>query len=75
MKNLKKYKPIRIFDIHYGYGWWWKDYFFFFGHHSTSFGIMPMCFELYNATYANGKAINHGDTKSWSESRQREAYA
>lgn len=69
---MKKYFPIKIFSIYFAYGWWWGKYFFFFGKHSTAFGIIPMYFHLHYCTYMNGKAIEHGDTLSWSPSRQRE---
>lgn len=70
---MKKYKPIRIHHLYYGYGYWWGRYFFFIGKHSTNFTIMPMWMECHRATYANnGNTIGHGDTLSWSESRQKE---
>lgn len=69
---MKKYLPIRIFSIKYAYGWWWGKYFFFFGKHSTAFAIIPMCNHLHQCEYMNGKAIEDGDTLSWSPERQRE---
>lgn len=70
---MKKYKPIRIHHIFYGYGYWWGNYFFFIGKHSTCFAIVPMYRECLGATYAkNGHIIGHGDALSWSESRQWE---
>lgn len=69
---MKKYLPIKIFSIKYAYGWWWGNYFFFFGKHSTAFAIFPMCDHHSRCTYENGKAIDYGDTYSWSEERQRE---
>lgn len=70
---MKKFLPIKIHHIFYGYGYWWWDYFLFIGKHSTCFAVVPMCRECTNAIYGlNGKIIGHGDTLSWSESRQRE---
>lgn len=69
---MKKYIPIKIFSIKFGYGWWWGKYFFFFGKHATAFAILPMCNHLHQCEYMNGKAIEDGDTLSWSESRQIE---
>ena len=70
---MKKYKPIRIHHLYYGYGYWWGSYFFFIGKHSTVFSIMPMYIECHRAVYANnGHIIGNGDTLSWSESRQKE---
>lgn len=72
---MKRYKPIKIFHIKYGYGWWFGNYFFFIGKGSTMFGIMPMFMEFHCSEYV-GKhehfAILDGDTCSWSESRQKE---
>ena len=70
---MKKYKPIRIHHLYYGYGYWWGSYFFFIGRHSTVFAIMPMCHHCHYAAYAsNGHTIGNGDIFSWSESRQKE---
>lgn len=70
---MSKYKPIKIFHIVYGYGYWWGSYFFFIGKHSVQFAIVPMAMEHLKAIYANnGRNIWHGDTLSWSESRQHE---
>lgn len=69
---MKKYFPIRIFSIRFGYGWWWGTYFFFFGKHATAFAIMPMSAHHGSCTYENGKAIEDGDTLSWSPERQAE---
>lgn len=69
---MRKYFPIRVFSIKFGYGWWLGKYFFFFGKHATAFAILPMSSHHHNCTYENGKAIDDGDTESWSESRQRE---
>lgn len=69
---MKKYLPIKIFSIHFGYGWWLGSYFFFFGKHSTVFAIIPMSFHHHQCEYMNGNAIDDGDIFSWSPSRQRE---
>ena len=70
---MKKYKPITIHHLYYGYGYWWGSYFFFIGKHSTAFAIVPMCREHQYAIYANnGNIIDNGDTLSWSKSRQKE---
>ena len=70
---MKKYKPIRIHHLYYGYGYWLGSYFFFIGKHSTVFAIVPMSREHNGAIYANnGNIIDNGDTLSWSESRQKE---
>lgn len=69
---MKKYLPIRIFSIKFGYGWWLGSYFFFFGKHSTAFAIMPMSFHYNSCTFENGLAINDGDVDSWSPQVQRD---
>ena len=69
---MKKYFPIRIFSIRFGYGWWWGTYFFFFGKHATAFAIMPMSAHHGSCTYENGKAIEDGMTHSWHPERQAE---
>lgn len=70
--KVKKYFPIRIFSIHYAYGWWFGAYFFFFGKHSTAFAIIPSYRHHLFCTYEHGKAIDDGDIDSWSDERQRE---
>ena len=69
---MKKYFPIRIFSIRFGYGWWWGSYFFFFGNKSTDFAILPMSSHYKSCTYENGKGIENGTIASWSDERQRE---
>lgn len=60
---MKRFLPIKIFSIKYGYGWWFGNYFFF---NRTSFAIVPCWADLGNCEYAkNGKAIEHGDSHSW----------
>lgn len=68
MKRYKRYLPIKIFSIYLSYGWWWGKYFFFF----KRFAIIPCWLHLHNCTYEHGKAIENGDTFSWSKSRQIE---
>ena len=69
---MKKYFPIRIFSIRFGYGWWWGSYFFFFGNKSTDFAILPMSSHYKSCTYQNGKGIENGTIASWSAARQRD---
>lgn len=69
---MRKYLPIRIFSIKFGYGWWLGKYFFFAGRHATAFAIMPMYTHLQFCTYENGKGIEHGECYSWSNERQME---
>ena len=69
---MKKYFPIRIFSIMFGYGWWWGSYFFFFGNKSTDFAILPMSSHYKSCIYENGKGIENGTIASWSDERQRE---
>ena len=69
---MKKYLPIRIFSIRFGYGWWWGSYFFFFGKKSTEFAIMPMSSHYNSCTYENSKRIEDGTIASWSDERQRQ---
>lgn len=70
MNKLQKYKPIKIHHILYSYGWWFGSTFFFF---KRGLVIVPVYAECKNAIYAsNGEIIGHGDTHSWSESRQKE---
>ena len=69
---MKKYLPIRIFSVKFGYGWWWGSYFFFIGKKSTAFAIVPMCSHYLYSTYKNGKSIEDGGTCSWSVVGQME---
>lgn len=69
---MRKYLPIRIFSIKFGYGWWLGKYFFFVGKHATAFAIMPMYTHLRYCTYKNGKGIEDGMCYSWSVERQME---
>lgn len=67
---MKKFKSIRIFSIRLGYGWWFGNYFYFLK--KNAFAIMPMWLHANSCTYKNGKAIENGDTASWSKSRKHE---
>ena len=69
---MRKYLPIKIFSIQFGYGWWWGSYFFFLGKNETAFAILPMYTHFKKCTYENGKAICDGGTKSWDDKRQQE---
>lgn len=64
-KKLKKYLPIKVHSIHYGYGWWFGDKVIFFEKHWIPFNIMHICFELKHLGFANGKSIDEGLTHSW----------
>lgn len=67
---MRKYFPIKIFSIRLGYGWWWGTHFYFFK--KKAFAIIPCWLHLHDCTYLHGKGIEHGDTASWSDSRQHE---
>ena len=73
---MRKYKPIKIFHIHYGIGYWWGSYIFFFiSKYTSHFAIIPMYVEYDKIIYVhNWQRVKSGDTLSWSESRQRELY-
>lgn len=59
---MRRFLPIRIHSICYGYGWWWGSKFYFF----SPLYVIAMHWERRNATYArNGKEISHGRIKSW----------
>lgn len=73
MKNLKRYKPIKVFNIYFGYGWWFGDRVYFVGRGSTTFAIFPLAYMCKDLEYAtNGRLVGHGNTASWSMSRQIE---
>ena len=69
---MKKYLPIRIHSIDFGYGWWWSNYFFFFRKYKAPFVALPMCTHWKRCTFENGLAINGGDVDSWSSQVQRD---
>lgn len=69
---MRKFFPIRIFSIKFGYGWWWGNYFFFFGKYKAPFVAMPMSSHYTYCTFENGLAINNGDVDSWSPKVQRD---
>ena len=49
----------------YSYGWWIGDKFIFFEKHWIPFNVMPMSLEYKRTTFAKGKSIDGGSTKSW----------
>ena len=63
-KKLKKYLPVKVFHIYYGYGWWYADKLFFFEKKTIPIIIVPVCMEFKKTTYVNGKNIG-GGTHSW----------
>lgn len=65
IERLKKYLPIKIHHIMYSYGWWIGDKFIFFEKHWIPFNVMPMSLEYKRTTFAKGKNIDGGSTKSW----------
>ncbi len=69
---MKKYLPIRIFSIHFGYGWWWGKYFFFFGKKAAAFAIMPMSYHFNYCDYKSGKAIEDDEIYSWERRKKNE---
>jgi hypothetical protein len=70
---MRRYKPIKIHDNRFGYGYWWGKYCFFVGKHSACFAIVPIWDTLGHSIYAsNCKIIKHGDSESWSPERQKE---
>ncbi len=71
---MKKYIPIKVFHIQFGYGYWFGSKMYFFGKGSTCFAIVPISFICKDTIYAsNGNIVGHGDIDSWSITRQREA--
>ena len=70
---MTRYKPIRINDSRFGYGYWWGKYCFFFGKCSTCFAIVPVWYIINYSVYtSNYNVIKHGNDKSWSLERQKE---
>ena len=70
---MKKYLPIRIHHIYFGYGWWWGKKFYFFSRRN-GLEMMVMAKECCDAIYAkSGKLIGHGAILSWDETRQRKS--
>ena len=43
MKTMRRYKPIKIFSVHFGPGWWWGKHLWFF---KICFAIVPMSFHV-----------------------------
>ena len=65
---MKRFKPIKVFHINFGYGWWWGSTVFF-----TNCVIVPFWFVCENLEYAStGKSIGQGDCHSWSKERQEQ---
>jgi len=60
--NIKKYKPLKVFSIKYGYGYWFGEKVYFF---DLVFAIVPSYFLIGDITWASGKDIKHGRSKSW----------
>lgn len=72
--TIKRYNPIRVHHIYFGYGYWWGEKVYFIGKGSTCFAIMPISYIVMNTIYAsNGKKVGNGDCDSWSEIRYRES--
>lgn len=63
-KIIKRFLPIKIFHIYYGYGWWWGEMFFFFQKKLVPFIVVPMCMEFRRTTFVEGREIING-IKSW----------
>ena len=69
---MKRFLPIRIHHIYFGYGWWWGKKFYFF---SRKYGLemMFMAWGCKDAIYVqNCKRIGDGPVYSWNKIRQRE---
>lgn len=41
--GIRRYKPIKVFSIHFGSGWWCGKHLWFF---KTSFAVIPMSFHV-----------------------------
>lgn len=65
LKKLKRFLPIKVHSIKFGYGWWFGDKLFFFEKHWMPVNIMTIATEIPNLVFAvNLKTIGHGDAKS-----------
>ena len=72
---MKKYLPIKVHHIYFGYGWWWGSKVYFRDRIHGGIFIVPLEKECPIMVYAhNGKVIGNGRVMSWDQSRQREAY-
>ena len=73
---MKKYLPIKVHHIYFGYGWWWGSKVYFRDKiYGGGIFIVPLAKECKKMVYANnGKLIGDGMVMSWEQSRQREAY-
>lgn len=63
---MKKYLPMKIHSIYYGYCWWWGKRIFCKGGY-----IVPMAAHYSKCQTLYGKAIEPVYTASWHESNQR----
>lgn len=61
MKKIKRFKPIRIHSVDFGYGRWFGRYFFFL----HPFVIIPMYAHYFRCSYEDGKEISSGCTSSF----------
>ena len=72
--TIKRYSPIRVHNIRFGYGYWWGEKVYFIGKRSTCFAIIPISYIVMDTIYAsNEEIVGHGDIASWSKNRQRES--
>lgn len=66
LKKLKRFLPIKVHSIKFGYGWWFSDKLFFFEKHWMPVNIVPICFDIKHLVFdSNLKTIGHGNAKSW----------
>lgn len=73
MKKLRKYKPIKVHHIVFGYGWWFGEHVYFIKR-GNGFAIIPLFYICKDCIYdSNGNIVGNGDSTSWSENRQRES--
>ena len=67
MLEFKKYLPIRIHHINFGYGYWFGANFYFWCKGPV---IVPMWHELHKVVYAySGNKIEDGMVNSWDDER------
>lgn len=63
---MKRFKPIKVFHLNFGYGWWFGSKVFF-----PVFTIVPFWFVRENLEFVStGKSISTGNNYSWSKERQ-----
>ena len=53
-KKLKRFLPIKVHSIKFGYGWWFSDKLFFFEKHWMPVNIMPISIPKPIGTSNNG---------------------